>query len=94
MVGAIRGTIEIGGGAVKTIICALLLCSACFGTDLVARDSNGLVVEIREQYGAVIIDTCTVVMVHDGAFYIVKKSGLTGVYPVARHSVKILQRGK
>jgi hypothetical protein len=77
----------------KTILSILLLAACCWSSECIAKDSAGLVVEIREQYGSVIIDSCSVVMIHEGNFIIVKKSGLSGVYPVARHSVKILQRG-
>jgi hypothetical protein len=83
-----------GGGMRKTILSILLLAACCWSSECIAKDSIGLVVEIREQYSTTMIDTCTVVMVHDGSFYIVKKTGLPGVYPVARHSVKILSRGE
>ncbi len=75
----------------KTLIITLL---ATFiiqaGQDLVAKDSNGLVVEVKEKYGITIVDTCTVVMNYNGQFVLVRRDGTSAWYPTSFHSIKIV----
>ena len=58
----------------------------------IARDSCGVVVEIREKYGPVWMDTATVVSMADGCFVLTKRAGLTGWYSMQNYSVRIIER--
>jgi hypothetical protein len=59
---------------------------------VICQDSAGVIVEIKEKYGSLIVDTCTVVMFHEGQFVLVKRSGATGWFPSAFHSIRIIGR--
>ena len=59
---------------------------------LVARDSNGLIIEVKEKYGGTIIDTCTAVIFHQGNFVVIHREGVSAWFPSAFHSVRVLER--
>jgi hypothetical protein len=73
------------------IVCALAALPI-YGQEVIAQDSNGLVVEVKEKYGGLLLDTATVVMLHQGQFVLVKKEGGTGWYPSSFHSVRVLEK--
>ena len=77
----------------KTLIITVLVAFIIqAGQDLVAKDSNGLVVEIKEKYGITVVDTCTVVMNYNGNFVLVRKDGTSSWYPTSFHSIKIVTK--
>ena len=59
---------------------------------LVAKDSNGIVIEIKEKYGGTIIDTATAVIYHEGNFVVIHREGVAAWYPSSFHSVRVLER--
>jgi len=61
---------------------------------VIAQDSLGLEVQIKEKYGPTIIDSGTVLMLWKNNFILLKRSGVRSWYPVANHSVKVLERKK
>lgn len=75
------------------------ICIACLtaltlsrAQETIAKDSTGMIVEVKEKYGGVLYDTCTVVMYFEDSFVLVKRSGRTGWYPSSFHSVRILEK--
>lgn len=75
---------------------AAVCMAACAGVsaggddcDVIARDSLGLVVELKEKYGAAILDSCTVVMRCGDEYITVHRSGPSGHYPVANWSLPV-----
>ena len=58
---------------------------------VIAADSNGVVVQVKEKYGSYVIDTCTVVMLMEGQFVLVHREGGSGWYPSSFHSVQVLR---
>ena len=76
------------------IIIALLATAALAegsAPHVIAADSNGVVVQVKEKYGAYTIDTCTVVMLVQGQFVLVHRDRGSGWYPASFHSVQVLQ---
>ena len=69
-----------------------LLAYPLYAQQVIAQDSTGLIVEVKEKYGGLIIDTCSVVMLHNNQFVLVKKEGSTGWFPASFHSVRIVER--
>jgi hypothetical protein len=76
----------------KSILFILVITLASFAQSLVAKDSNGLVIEIKEKYGGFVTDTCTAVMLMNGNFIIVHREGVAGYFPESFHSVRIVGR--
>jgi len=60
--------------------------------NLIAQDSVGLVVIVKEKYGSYEIDTCTVVMIAGENFVLVHRQGVSSWYPASFHSVDIIAR--
>ena len=60
--------------------------------NLVAKDSNGIVVEIKEKYGVTVLDTATAVIYHEGNFVVIHREGVAAWYPASFHSVRVLER--
>jgi len=59
---------------------------------VIAQDSNGIIVEVKEKYGGNFVDTCTVVMHQNGQSVLVKPEGAIGWFPSSFHSVRIIGR--
>jgi hypothetical protein len=76
----------------KRLLLVLLVALGASGQELVAKDSNGLIIEIKEKYGGSVFDTCTVVMKMGGNFIVVHKEGIAGYFPESFHSIRV--RGK
>jgi hypothetical protein len=57
---------------------------------VIAQDSAGLVVEFKEKYGPVVIDTGTVLMAHYGSFVLVKRDRGSAWFPMANYSQRVL----
>jgi len=77
----------------KTVLIFLLMSFAVFSQQqLIAKDSNGLVIEVKEKYGSYFIDTCTVVMNYNDQFVIVHRDGTSSWFPASFHSVKIVKK--
>ena len=70
----------------------MLLFKLCNCQELIAKDSAGLIVEVKEKYGGINYDTCTIVMKYDGDFITVHRNGTTSRYPACFHSIKIYKR--
>ena len=75
----------------------IALAGACIAQDtrsvsVIAQDTAGLVVEVKEKYGGVLIDTGTVLMYHTGQFVLTKKNGLSDWFPASFHSVRVLEK--
>jgi hypothetical protein len=64
------------------------------GQELIARDSNGLVVDIKADFGHVSRETCTVVMLMQENFILVRKNGTTAWFPLPFNAVKIVDHIK
>lgn len=83
----------------KKLICiaalVLPLCAQSYKVpQVIAKDSNGVVVQIKEKYGSYTIDTCTVVMLMNNYFVVVHREGESGWYPASFHSVAVMERLK
>jgi hypothetical protein len=61
-------------------------------TEIIGADSTGMIVELREKYGPVIYDTCTVLCTYKNYFVCTGKDE-TAWYPIANYSAKIIKRG-
>ena len=74
----------------------MVLAFACqtHGTDVcvIAQDSVGLVVEVKEKYGGRRIDTCTVVSLYAGQYVLTRRDGRSDWYPTSWHSVRVIGR--
>ena len=77
---------------IKICIACLTVLTFCQAQEVIAKDSLGMIVEVKEKYGGLLYDTCTVVMYYSGQFVLVKKTGRTGWYPASFHSVRILEK--
>jgi hypothetical protein len=75
----------------KAMIIGLLLVAGLQAQTLVAKDSNGLVVEIKEKYGGWRVDTVTVVMLYKGNFVLVRRDGSTSWLPASFNSINIVK---
>lgn len=80
--------------AIITASLLALISSPLRAQQVIAQDTAGLVVEVKEKYGGLLIDTATVLMYHDGQFVLVKRDGLSGWFPASFHSVRVLERIK
>jgi hypothetical protein len=60
--------------------------------DTIAQDTVGLVVEVKEKYGALLLDTCNILMLKDNQFVLVKKSLPSAWFPTSFHSVRVVAR--
>lgn len=76
----------------KALIIGLLLAVGLQAQALVAKDSNGLVVEIKEKYGGWRVDTVTVVMLYKGYFVLVRRDGSSSWLPASFNSIHIVER--
>ena len=78
---------------IVTMVLALAAIAAAeSGSSLIARDSVGLVVTVKEKYGSYVTDTCTVVMMCNQNFVLVRRKGASSWYPASFHSVEIVKR--
>jgi hypothetical protein len=74
---------------------AVVLTAASVGWGwLIAADSSGIAVELREKYGPVVYDTGTVIMIYDNCFVITHRDGLTAWYPVGNYAVSKITKIK
>jgi hypothetical protein len=76
------------------VIIALVAASAFAeknAPQVIAADSNGVVVQVKEKYGSYVLDTCTVVMLMKGQFVLVHREGGSSWYPTSFHSVQVLE---
>jgi hypothetical protein len=55
---------------------------------MIAYDSNGIYVQLREKYGPIINDTCTVLSRTDDCFICTHRDGPIAVYPACNYSVQ------
>lgn len=64
--------------------------------NLIARDSGGIIIEIKEKYGSFTTDTCTAVLLFNDNFVVVHKEQLRGSdwYPESFHSIRVLKHLK
>ncbi len=76
------------------ILILLILITSYSQQTVIAKDSNGLIVEIKEKYGGYVIDTCTVVMNYKGKFVLIHKDGTSAWYPASFHSIRIVKKIK
>jgi hypothetical protein len=76
----------------RTLLFLLLIACTSIAQDLIARDSNGLIIELKEKYGGYATDTCTAVMLMNGNFIVVHRDGVAGYFPESFHSIRILAR--
>ena len=86
----------------KKIIIALFIAAISFNlfaeeataNSVLFKDSNGMVVDIKEQYSGSIIDTCTIVFLLNGNFVIVHRNKPASFFPQNRHSVRVIESFK
>jgi hypothetical protein len=73
-------------------VCAFVMAAVMQATagELIAKDSIGVVVEVKEKYGTYCLDTCTVLMYHNDNFVLVHRSGASRWFPAAFHSVTVV----
>lgn len=60
--------------------------------EVIAQDTAGVVVIVKEQYGGTVLDTCTVVMVYQNSFVLVHRNTGASWYPVAFNSISVVER--
>jgi hypothetical protein len=61
-------------------------------SEVIAADSLGMQVMVKEKYGSYVLDTCTVVMLYKGNFVLVHRSRPSGWYPTSFHSVQVVSK--
>jgi hypothetical protein len=71
----------------KILLAVLAMVAVGFGNELIAKDSCGIIVELREKYGPAIIDTGTMIMTYNNFFVIVHRDFPSTFYPIANYSV-------
>jgi hypothetical protein len=75
----------------RIIFAVLCFSSWLYAADLlpviIAKDSIGIVVHLKEKYGAQTVDTCTIVSIYNGCFVLTKREGFPNYYPVENHSI-------
>ena len=76
----------------RCLFLIITLVTALLAGQTIAKDSVGLVVMVREKYGPALVDTCTVVTLHENNFVLTHRDGRTGWYPVGNYSVNIIER--
>ena len=54
---------------------------------IVAMDSAGLVVTLKERYGALYVDSCTVVSMMSNTFILTKKNRPSTIYPMSNWAI-------
>ncbi len=62
------------------------------GATVIAQDSLGMQVIVKEKYGSYVLDTCTVVMLFSNNFVLVHRATPSGWYPTSFHSVRVLRK--
>jgi hypothetical protein len=75
----------------RILILLLLAATSLLATEI-AKDSCGVIVELREKYGPTIVDTGTVLMVYDNNFVLTKFNQPAAWYPVANYAVTKTRR--
>jgi hypothetical protein len=79
---------------VKIIWCLILIVFIVAVTYMAAhaevlwQDSSGMVIEVREELGPVWEDTCTVVQLINGNYYLSHKYNFTEILAEHNHTVK------
>jgi hypothetical protein len=76
---------------IKFLLGVLLLTSCSFG-EVLAQDSSGLICTLKEKYGCAINDTCTVVSLINGMFYLTHKKRPTTIYAVSEWALTYTKR--
>lgn len=80
----------------RALIIIALMAATLFAEDnapqVIAADSNGVVVTVKEKYGFATLDTCTVVMLVKNQFVLVHREGGSSWYPTSFHSVQVLEK--
>lgn len=75
----------------KRLLLVIFLACTASGA-VIAHDSCGIVVELREKYGPVITDTGTVLSTINECFVLTKYNKPAAWYPVANYAVKPIGR--
>jgi len=79
------------GEILKFLAALILSLSMVFAHDVIKADSVGFGVVVKEKYGPAITDSCTVLMVHNGCFVVVRRNS-TAWYPMANYSVSVEEK--
>lgn len=85
----LRSVIRKATGVALGLMIALSSMASSAGQQVIAQDSAGLVIEVKEKYGALLTDTCTVIMEHDGDYVLVHRDRPSDHFPTCNHSVRI-----
>ena len=59
---------------------------------VIALDSNGLIVTLKERYGSYTLDTYVAVSLVAGQYVLVKKDERSGWFPASFHSVRVIRK--
>jgi hypothetical protein len=70
----------------------LFLLDKASGQELIAKDSTGLLVEIKEKYGPTTYDSGTVLIIYNGFFVLSKRNNPSNYYPCCNYAVKPFKR--
>lgn len=71
------------------ILCVILMfVGIIHASDVIANDTNGVIVEVKEKYGGILLDTCTVVIVNGDCFVLVHRNRPASYFPVSFHSIR------
>ena len=66
----------------------------CLIAVVIAADSSGLIATVKEKYGGMYADTCSVVSLLDGNFYLTHRDRPTSVFPAGNYSIFNIERVK
>ncbi len=83
---------------VVLILCVIFLAASAVSVPVsaeesyvIAQDSLGLIVEVKENDEA-LLDTVTVVMIWQGQYMLVHRSGFSACFPTSFHSCRVIGR--
>ena len=79
---------------IKLAICVLLMTmtTPSNGGNSLAQDTMGVVVTLKEKYGLIISDTCTVLMEHEGQYVTIHRDRPSGRYPMGNWAVVYVEK--
>lgn len=88
---------EVGMRGILTAVLAMVAVSGAMAEqkpdrEVIAMDTVGVVVMVKEQYGASTLDTCTVVMFFRGNFVLVHRATGSSWYPASFNSIQVLAK--
>jgi hypothetical protein len=77
----------------KILFIILILFLSLFA-DIIAMDSLGLCVILKEKYGGTFYDTCTVISLIDNKYYLTHKNSPTSIFSITEWTILKIKKIK